>query len=203
MKLLNRYGFAALGVGLLLAMQACSNGSNQPAVVNPDPVEVTPIVFVHGQFGSAQQFETQAMRFTSNGYPADRLFAFEYDTSSSENPVAALDAFINDVLARTGADKLYAIGHSRGTTVWVSYLEDPAFDGPSKVARYVNIDGRTLETLPGGVPTIGIWGEWNSAGSGTVSIDLVTRGGANTSLDVPNWPSATDRISLMFDDFPQ
>ena len=30
--------------------------------------ERVPIVFVHGNTGSAQQFETNAMRFTSNGY---------------------------------------------------------------------------------------------------------------------------------------
>ena len=54
-----------------------------------------PIVFVHGQSGSAQQFETQAMRFTSNGYPQDLLYAFEYDTSLPTNPTADLDAFIS------------------------------------------------------------------------------------------------------------
>ncbi|MGW8367221.1 MAG: esterase/lipase family protein, partial [Gammaproteobacteria bacterium] len=117
-----------------------------------------PIVYVHGQSGSAQQFETQAMRFTSNGYPQEMLFAFEYDTSQAANPLAGLDGFIDAVLAQTGAAKVYAIGHSRGTTVWTSYLDSPAFDGPAKVAKYVNIDGRTQPTLPGGVPTIGIWG---------------------------------------------
>jgi pimeloyl-ACP methyl ester carboxylesterase len=127
---------------------------------------VLPVIFVHGQSGSAQQFETQAMRFTSNGYPQDMLFAFEYNTASNENPLADLDAFIADVLARTGAAQVYAIGHSRGTSVWTEYLENPAFDGPALVARYVNIDGRSPEELPGGVPTIGIWGEWNTAGSG-------------------------------------
>jgi len=125
-----------------------------------------PIVFVHGQSGSAQQFETQAMRFTSNGYPQDLLFAFEYDTSQPTNPLADLDAFLDGVLAQTGAAQVHAIGHSRGTSVWTAYLDDPSFEGPSKVARYVNIDGRSPADLPGGVPTIGIWGEWNTAGSG-------------------------------------
>jgi pimeloyl-ACP methyl ester carboxylesterase len=125
-----------------------------------------PIVFVHGQSGSAQQFETQALRFTSNGYPQHLLFAFEYDTSQSSNPLGALDAFIDEVLADTGADRVQAIGHSRGTSVWTQYLDDASFDGPDKVARYVNIDGRSPADLPGGVPTIGIWGEWNTAGSG-------------------------------------
>lgn len=134
-------------------------------LAHPGP-ERLPIVFVHGQSGSAQQFETQAMRFTSNGYPQRLLYAFEYDTSQSTNPLADLDAFLDAVLAETGADQVNAIGHSRGTSVWTSYLDDPAFDGPAKVARYVNIDGRSPATLPGGVPTIGIWGEWNTAGSG-------------------------------------
>ncbi len=131
-----------------------------------DGGELLPIVFVHGQSGSAQQFETQALRFTSNGYPQDLLFAFEYDTSQSTNPLGDLDAFIDDVLAETGADQVQAVGHSRGTSVWTGYLEDPSFAGPDKVAHYVNIDGRSPEELPGGVPTIGIWGEWNTAGSG-------------------------------------
>ena len=128
--------------------------------------DLHPVVFVHGQSGSAQQFETQAMRFTSNGYPQELLFSFEYDTSSAVNPLADLDLFLDAVLAKTGARQVNAVGHSRGTSVWTVYLDDPAFDGPAKVARYANIDGRSPPALPGGVPTIGIWGEWNTAGSG-------------------------------------
>jgi pimeloyl-ACP methyl ester carboxylesterase len=131
----------------------------------PAPIAM-PIVFVHGQSGSAQQFESQAMRFTSNGYPQDLLFSFEYDTSIEENPREALDAFIDDVLAGTGMAQVYAIGHSRGTSVWTEYLDDETLGGSSKVARYVSIDGRAPEELPGGVDTIGIWSEWNTAGSG-------------------------------------
>ena len=131
-----------------------------------DGKDLQPVVFVHGQSGSAQQFETQAMRFTGNGYPQELLFAFEYDTSSFVNALDDLDMFIDDVLAKTGASQVNAVGHSRGTTVWTGYLDDPVFDGAAKVARYVNIDGRAPEELPGGVPTIGIWGEWNTADSG-------------------------------------
>lgn len=148
---------------LALAQAGCSDGSDHPPAAQP---EVMPVVFVHGQSGSAQQFETQAMRFTSNGYPQDMLFAFEYDTSVADNPIADLDAFIDGVLSRTGARAIYAIGHSRGTSVWTTYLDDPGFNGPAKVARYVNIDGRSPQALPGGVPTLGIWGEWNTADSG-------------------------------------
>ena len=137
----------------LFFVSACSDGDSN----NSGPkAALLPIVFVHGQSGSAQQFETQAMRFTSNDYPQELLFAFEYDTDQEDNPLADLDAFLDGVLAETGAREVYAIGHSRGTSVWTSYLEDPAFNGPAKVAKYANIDGRSPAGLPGGVPTIGI-----------------------------------------------
>jgi pimeloyl-ACP methyl ester carboxylesterase len=150
--------------GLFASQVGCSDSSNN-SIRLPQP-EVMPVVFVHGQSGSAQQFETQAMRFTSNGYPQNMLFAFEYDTSKDDNPIADLDIFIDAILAQTGANQVYAVGHSRGTSVWTTYLDDPVFSGSGKVAKYVNIDGRSPEELPGGVPTIGIWGEWNTANSG-------------------------------------
>jgi pimeloyl-ACP methyl ester carboxylesterase len=153
-----------VALGLLTTQTGCSDSSDNN--VQLPQAEIMPVVFVHGQSGSAQQFETQAMRFTSNGYPQDMLFAFEYDTSKNENPIGDLDVFIDAVLNKTGASQVYAVGHSRGTSVWTSYLDDPAFSGAEKVAKYANIDGRAPEALPGGVPTIGIWGEWNTANSG-------------------------------------
>ncbi len=161
-------GFRSLIIAALLAVvTAAATANAKPSShASAGGGALLPIVFVHGQSGSAQQFETQAMRFTSNGYAQALLYAFEYDTSLPTNPRAGLDAFLDAVLAETGASQVYAVGHSRGTTVWTGYLDDPGFNGPDKVAKYVNIDGRTSDTLPGGVPTIGIWGEWNTADSG-------------------------------------
>jgi hypothetical protein len=118
-----------------------------------------PVIFVHGNSGSAQQFETNAMRFTSNDYPHERLYAYEYDTSGSSNDaaIADLDGFIDDVRAKTGAPKVDILAHSRGTTVMHAYLSTPA--RAERVRRYVNFDGRTSATPPGGVPTLAIWGE--------------------------------------------
>ena len=42
--------------------------------------ELRPIIFVHSLGGPGGQFETQALRFTSNGYPAEYIKVFEYDT---------------------------------------------------------------------------------------------------------------------------
>jgi hypothetical protein len=124
--------------------------------------QFTPVIFVHGGSGSAQQFETNAQRFSSNGYPSDRLFAYEYDTSSNSpesiaTSVANLDPFVAEVKAETGASQVDILAHSRGTTVMHEWLSTPA--RAANVRRYVNFDGRTSDSPPGGVPTLAVWGE--------------------------------------------
>ena len=62
-----------------------------------------PILFVHGFMGSGQQFETQALRFTSNGYAPDLIDVFEHDSlaypGSQAQVWAGLDARIDALLA--------------------------------------------------------------------------------------------------------
>ena len=119
----------------------------------------TPIVFVHGNFGSAQQFETNAMRLTSNGFPQDRIHAYEYDTLPPSNDVAIsnLETFIEDVKEEHGSKRVDVLAHSRGTTVMHASLGDA--ERAKSVKHYVNLDGRSAESPPGGVPTLAIWGE--------------------------------------------
>ena len=42
-----------------------------------------PVVFVHGGNGAGEQFERQAMHFTSNGYPGTWVVAFDYSTAGA------------------------------------------------------------------------------------------------------------------------
>jgi pimeloyl-ACP methyl ester carboxylesterase len=143
-------------LGLLAAGSAQAKG--RPSVAP----ERLPVVFVHGNSGSAQQWESQFQRFASNGWSQDLLFAYEYDTSVPTNDVAITDLtpFIDAVLAKTGASQVLLAAHSRGTMVSMSWLADPA--NAAKVAKYASLDGRSAGALPGGVPTIAVWGEWNS-----------------------------------------
>jgi pimeloyl-ACP methyl ester carboxylesterase len=137
---------------------ATATGLGDPDGVDPLPPlpdEVAlPIVFVHGFAGSAQQYETQAMRFVANGYPAERISAYEHDGAGLD--IAAytegLAAFVDDVLAEQGAEQVHLVGHSRGTGVSSAYLSDPA--RAAKVARYVAIDGQPcVEVVPCLEPT--------------------------------------------------
>jgi pimeloyl-ACP methyl ester carboxylesterase len=111
-----------------------------PLPALPDDVTL-PIVFVHGFAGSAQQYESQAMRFAANGYPQDRIVAYEHDGAGFDVAAytAGLIEFVDATLADFDAEKVYLVGHSRGTAVSAAYLADPA--NAAKVEKYVAIDG--------------------------------------------------------------
>jgi pimeloyl-ACP methyl ester carboxylesterase len=142
-------------VALLIA------GLPASAAAHPHRSSHRPVVFVHGFAGSGLQFETQAKRLASNGYPAEIIEAHDYDSTfaveTTDQVFARLDERIARLLAETGADRVDLLGHSLGTTLSHAYLATPA--RAATVAHYVNLDGRTATAPPGGVPTLAVWGE--------------------------------------------
>ncbi|QJD60390.1 alpha/beta fold hydrolase [Pseudomonas sp. gcc21] len=128
-----------------------------------DPTRVLPIIFVHGVAGSASQYQTQALRFASNGYPDEIIHAYEYSTDGealvraaavgSQN--APLDSFVDNVLTEHEAEQVYLVCHSLGTFVCSGYLGDA--DRAAKVAGFIGVDGTVAADCPGGVPCKGIF----------------------------------------------
>jgi pimeloyl-ACP methyl ester carboxylesterase len=120
---------------------------------------INPVIFVHGGSGSGAQFESQAMRFASNGYPHRYVRVLEYDSSAIGDILPdvhlELDALIAELQAETGRAQVDLLGHSLGTFVSQSYLASPA--RAANVAHYVNIDGASADAPPGGVPTLALW----------------------------------------------
>lgn len=115
------------------------------------PDKALPIVFVHGFAGSAQQWQSQAMRFVANGYPPERIFAYEHDGAGFDTAsfVTGLDQVVDDVLAEFGTSKVFLIGHSRGTSVSSTYLSNA--QRAAKVEKYIAIDGGAC---PSSVPCV-------------------------------------------------
>jgi len=170
---MKRIGILLIALALALALIF---PSATYAGTGPEPPSgVGPIIFVHGGAGSAQQFQSQAMRFTSNGWPVDLLFAFEYDSTFGTQifpaVIARLNAFVDSVLAQTGAAQVYLMGHSLGTLVSQVYLSAPPY--AAKVAKYVNIDGGTASAPPGGVDTLAIWAELRGTGAPNLPREIV------------------------------
>jgi pimeloyl-ACP methyl ester carboxylesterase len=148
----------AAGVASSIAAPSAVAAKDRPDRLDPD--EVTPMIFVHGGSGSGAQFESQQMRLTSNGFPQRYIKVLEYDSyapldESIDEIHANLDALIDRIKTKTGEPRVDVLGHSRGTTVMHEYLASP--ERAANVRRYVNIDGRTSDSLPGGVKTLAIW----------------------------------------------
>ena len=109
------------------------------------------MIFVHGGAGSGGQFESQGLRFSSNGYPQRYIHVFEYDSTTAlanlDSLHTRLDQLIAQVKQQTGKSKVDILGHSLGTTVMHPYLASPA--RAANIAHYVNIDGRTAQLAAG------------------------------------------------------
>jgi pimeloyl-ACP methyl ester carboxylesterase len=149
-------------VGVVIAVLVASLAGSGAADADGKRRVPRPVIFVHGGSGSGAQFDTQAQRLMSNGYPADRIALHEYDSTFGTNTMdevwAGLDELIAELLRETGADGVDLLGHSLGTTVSQGYLTSTP-ERAASVAHYVNIDGRTAASPPGGVDTLAVWGE--------------------------------------------
>ena len=155
-------GAVLVALALLTGVAPAASAQEAPAAAAARPAPLLPIVFVHGALGSASQFQTQALRFASNGYPVDHVVGLDYDSLSATGNLAAvwddLDATIDAVLADTGAERVELVGHSLGTFVSQAYLTSTP-ERAARVAHYVNLDGRPAAAPPAGVPTLAVWGE--------------------------------------------
>ncbi len=132
-------------------------------VVNEADCDKTlrPFVFVHGTYGSGDNFENVAALLGSNGYCQDRIVAVEYN-SLGDNPgndcsttdagslqgCGKIDAVVSQLLADNPQFKQVDIGgHSQGTEHCGIYLGLH----PEKIAHYINFSGtpdvKNVQTL--------------------------------------------------------
>ncbi|KQC38350.1 lipase [Frankia sp. ACN1ag] len=165
----------ATAVVLAAVAAACSTGEGSASAqarsaalarevagpVGPPDAARLPLLFVHGTLGSGDQFESQAQRFTSNGYPADRISAFDYDASSWGNPLdkvfPQLDTKIQDLLRATGAKKVDLVGQAEGAELTERYLASSA-SRAGRVAHLISVEGSLASGPPRGVPMLTVWG---------------------------------------------
>ena len=127
-------------------------GSDAPGTndwsCRPSAAHPRPVVLVHGTAGNrATNWQTYGPLLKNNGYC---VFALTYGATlpvpypgalggfaSMKTSAAELGAFVDRVLASTGADKVDIIGHSQGTLMpnwWVKFL-----GGASKVGSYISL----------------------------------------------------------------
>ncbi len=126
-----------------------------------------PVVMVHGFLASGDTWANHAMRFRENGYESTQLYAFDWNTLSQSGNEALLDAFIDEVLAATGASQVDLIGHSAGGGLGYTYLNDST--RAAKVAHYVHV-ASSVQPGPAGtngeIPTLNLWSEDDEIAAG-------------------------------------
>jgi pimeloyl-ACP methyl ester carboxylesterase len=160
--LLRFFIFFILSCSVPLKINAAAQGGSCNA-------SFLPVIFVHGFLASGDTYAGQVRRFSEQGYCPGYLRVFDWNTlgGGPKASLGKLNAFIDQVLAETRADKVNLVGHSAGGGLGYAYLADP--EHASKVARYVHI-GSGAQTGPAGaggeVPTLNLY----SAG------DLVVKG---------------------------
>lgn len=150
-------------------------GSNAPGTndwtCKPSAAHPNPVVLVHGTAGNrSTNWQTYGPLLKNNGYC---VFALTYGSTvpvpypgalggfgDMKASAAALGAFVDQVLAATGARKVDLIGHSQGTLMpnyWVKFL-----GGAPRVDKYISLapvwagtrlaDPITLFSLVFGIP---------------------------------------------------
>src|SRR3954471_6943543 len=130
-----------------------------PAAAGAQSFDQNPVLFVHGIEGSGAQFESQAMRFASNGYPRQWIDEVDYNSTRAVADKSEVDQQIDDAIAaleqRTGKSQVDVVAHSLGTSVMYDYLtKGPmAAQRRANVAHYINVDGQNQNP---GVPTLAV-----------------------------------------------
>ena len=145
----------------LLALLVLAPGAGAKSTFKQNP-----ILFVHGFEGTGAQFESQKMRFMSNGYPQQWIDEVDYNSTRAAGDKSEVEQQIDDAIAalkqRTGKSQVDVVAHSLGTSVMYDYLTNgaQAAQRRANVAHYINVDGQ--DQKPDDVPTLAVW-----AGRGT------------------------------------
>jgi triacylglycerol esterase/lipase EstA (alpha/beta hydrolase family) len=153
-RLLGAAGAAIAALGLTLAAapaQAASSTSSVGVVAGandlscrPSRAHPFPVVLLHGTFGNAGSFAVLSPRLASAGYC---VFALNYGcqalgpaicaTGPIEESARQVSAFVDRVLAATGASRVDIVGHSQGGML--PRFSTRFLGGAAKVHRLVGL----------------------------------------------------------------
>ena len=158
MRKIYRFSFLnLLLISSFLFINSCKKDCKDIAPPEEHCKTLHPIIFIHGFLASGDTWANQVMRFTSNGYCDNLLYAYDWNSVGGGSNQAVLDAFIDTVLSRTGATQVDIVGHSAGGGYGYSYCEDTM--RAKKVAHYVHIGSSSQTSVAGlndEVPTMNI-----------------------------------------------
>jgi triacylglycerol lipase len=128
-----RVNTALLAVAALLA--AALSASATPLAA----AQAEPVVFVHGYAGHGSNFNTIINRMQASGYPASKLYTFNYNSILSSDMASAreLAGFVAHVRRANGNAQVAIVAHSNGGLVARSFIVSAA--GQAATRRFVSL----------------------------------------------------------------
>lgn len=120
-----------------------------------------PIIMLHGALASGDTYAKTSMLFTSNDYPKEMLYAFDWNSLSggaSASTIADLDKLVDQALTDNNATHVFLIGHSAGGGLGYSYCNDAG--RAKKIMKYVHLasNPQTKQAGPTGeISTLNIY----------------------------------------------
>jgi triacylglycerol lipase len=176
---------AVLGLGVLPG----TTGTAQAATRDP-------VVFVHGYLSTASVWDTAVTAFENAGYPASRVFTFQYDFNQSNVTSAQqLQAFVGDVLRRTGAAKLDLVNHSMGGLVTRYYVKN--LGGTAVVDQWASLAGANHGTQSANLCSFAASCREMTPGSAFLQ-QLNSGDETPGAVDYRTWFSACDGVIIPF-----
>ena len=159
-----KYILVCLGMITLHGFMSCTDlETEKPEDIDPvsnQQIYTIPIVCVHGALASGDTWSKWAMHLTSNDYPQELIYAFDWNTlgANLDNSAQDLDVFIDSILNETQQDKVILIGHSMGGSLGYTYCNDA--NRQDKIYKYIHV-GSNPQDLPAGkdgtIPTLNIY----------------------------------------------
>ena len=108
-----------------------------------------PVIFVHGYISGAWVWDNMRASMVADGFDPNLLFAWQYNTTTVSNAVIAdnFGAYLDQVLAQTGATQVDVVSHSMGSlnTRWCMKFGSCA----GKVHTWVSVAGANHGTTVG------------------------------------------------------
>lgn len=134
---------AALSSLLLIGAPSRADAASSPYGANdwscqPSAAHPYPVVLVHGTYGDQKSlFDYLSWATSASGYCVFALDYGYYGTNAVSRSAGELQAFVDKVLAATGATKVSIVGHSQGGMMPRYYLK--YLGGEEKVDDLVGI----------------------------------------------------------------
>lgn len=169
--------FFQLAIALMVSLVLLSCKKDDDTEDLGPEKEMMPLVMAHGFLASGDTYELQFLRFASNGYPMNMMYTYEWNTlGARDNSNELLDAFIDEVLAKTGKTQVDLAGHSAGSFLVYDYCSNP--ERAKKVRNVVLLAGN-VQPGPAGpngakIPTLNIFSPYDKVVSGGGNINGAT-----------------------------